>query len=259
MAPMYLPILSERAWFMSADPVIVRAGLYMYDEAWRSRVPGSLPASMASLASVCRISEALLLAHYEALTDGWELREDGRLYEPLLHKIAVGVEENFGAQIAVVAQGSILAIQGSAEVFDLVPSDPVKSRRRNTAKVPVEQFAPDATSVAALLKAGYKTADQQSWVIGHFCDYLRAKAPKYRDIQALFRNSLCNPYTVRQFQTVFGHALGAEAPSAPALLPGGRSVGMGDTFAAKTLATNRAVLAGAAMALRNRQTSGPPR
>jgi len=255
---MYLPILSERAWFMSADPVIVRAGLYMYDEAWRSRVPGSLPASMASLAGVCRISDALLLEHYDALTDGWELREDGRLYEPLLHNIAVGVEENFGAQIAVIAQGSILAIQGSAEVFDLVPSDAVvKARRRNTAKVPVEQFAPDSTSNAAMLRTGYKTEGQQAWVVGHFRDYVRAKAPKYRDIQALFRNFLSNPYTAQQFQTVFGHALGAEAPSA--LLPGVRSVGVGDTFAAKTLATNRAVLAGAAMALRNRQTSNSSR
>lgn len=243
----YLPLnvvsVQESKWFLSAEPDVVRAGIYLLDAAWRSSVPGSVPSSFTALRQITRLSESQLRDGYELLTQGWELREDGRLYHPALFDLATSVTERFGDQIEVLAQSAVVAMQ-SVDTFDLVPTDAVHkvARKRQAAKGRIEDFMPDATSLASIVSGGYRSDEHQQWLVCAFRDYVSSKNPKYRDVQATFRTFASSSYTHQTFRSRFG-ALPSDYLRTAVAVGQSRAVGGAvRSFQERTLDANREVL-----------------
>lgn len=244
--PVSMGVLQESDFFLSQDPALVRAGFYMLDAAWRSGVPGSIPADFTSLVRVTRLDESKVQANYEALTQGWELREDGRIHHLKLSELIAGVCEQFGDQLHVMAQSAAVAMQGVSE-FDLMPSDAVNrvAKKRQVVKSKIGDFCPDGASLASIVAGGYRSQEHQDWLVQSFKDYVASKSPKYRDVQATFRSYASSSITHNSFRSRFGAMpsmfLRTDLTSAPGV-PSAQAVPTTRSFAARTLDENRAVL-----------------
>lgn len=206
----YLPIalgaLQENPLFLSSNARLVRASLWMLEAAWRSNVPGSIPSSFGSLAMVTRLSEAEVQLHYADLTTGWELRDDGRLHHEDLSRLANSIDDQFGSQLDVLANGMAIAMQG-VEAFELLPTEAVKKASKNRVKrgkaeIP-NTFEPDATSLASLIKAGFVTEEYRQWLLEQFQDYAKSKGLKQANWQATLRTYASSSITANAFRARF--------------------------------------------------------
>ena len=110
---------------MSADPRLVRAGIWMQDAAFKSAIPGSIQSSFSALSAITRLSEADVEKNYDLLTAGWDLREDGRLHHEVMSVLVARIDEQFGAQMDVMSASVAVAVQG-VDAFDLLPPAQVK-------------------------------------------------------------------------------------------------------------------------------------
>lgn len=204
----YLPIslssMQDGPLFSSNDARLVRAAFWMLDAAWKSDVPGSISSSFSSLSMVTRLTESQVQQHYAELTEGWELRDDGRLHHVDLSRLAESIDEQFGAQLDVISSGLVIAMQG-VDAFELTPPEAVKkvAKKRGKAQIP-GVFQPDVVSVASLIKAGYVTEEYREWVLEQFRDYAQSKALKQANWQATLRTYASSSITASAFRARFG-------------------------------------------------------
>lgn len=253
----YLPVsmgdLQESPLFLSADARLVRAGLYMLDAAWRSAVPGSIPSAFNALAQHTRLSEAEVQAHYDLLTVGWELRQDGRLYHAKMAALCDGLDDRFGPQIDALSQGSVIAAQG-ADTFELVAPEAVaKAKKKRVAAVRGidEGFLPDAASVANIERAGYVSQEHKEWLLQLFIDYALSKGVKQKGWQATFRNFASSSITIKNFSARFG------APPSAFIVSESRAVAQSaPSFGHQAAAFKNPAFAAAADRIRQQQGAG---
>lgn len=216
----------------------------MLEAAWRSDPAGSLAANFVALSAVTRLETRDVEANFHLLTQNWQLSaEDGRLYHPMLRHLAVGLQERFGEQLEVMAESAALAMQGSDKQFELLPSSELKKRKGGKTAVPLN-FSMDTTTLARAIETGYRTAEQQNWLVVHFLDVWKCKNERKSDWQAAMRVFMGSTLTRREFQGHFRHELGAVLS---VVKSSGRDMlaahvranpAMGQTFAERTRASN---------------------
>lgn len=216
--PVSISSLQEDDLFMGSDARLVRAVMWMQDAAWRSEVPGSISSTYAAIAHITRLTEDEVGKHYEALTAGWELREDGRLHHLRLAALAETIDDRFGDQLDTLTEGIAVAIQG-ADVFELMPPERVKKvgKKRASRRWP-PGFSPDGESLAKLISLGYVTQDQRDWLLGSFKDYAHSKALTSPNWQASLRTYAGSSITARSFQAHYGFYPGAQAAPSPGVV-----------------------------------------
>ena len=232
----------------------------MLDAAWRSVVPGTLPPSFEALANVTRLTQDEVAAHYEMLTDGWVLQDDGRLHHPQLEELAESIQERFGPELAVIADSAALACQGGTAEFELMPAEEVKKKGRGKTAFP-KVFAFDKTTLSAVVEEGYHTPELQAWLIEEVRNYALAADKRQSNWQAVVRKFMGSSITREKFRGKFGYPLGqvpsmavglVSEPSAPLTmrqrlalgqLPG--RAGLPMTFAKIAAAGNSSLMADA--------------
>ena len=263
--PVHLPLsvteMEASPAFMSDDPEVVRAALYLWQAAWSAQPPGSVPSSEAHLARLVRLGPDKLRAHWDLLFQGWDLREDGRLWHPVLQARAEAIRRQYGEDLERLGAALAMASQPLGdEPFDLVAPIAKQSEdlpKRSKRSYP-KDFTPNETSRKAMLAAGYISEEEQRWLLERFADFGTSSRRMYVDWQATFRNFLNSSITIKDFQASFGYRPGqrraalAALPSeaAPAQRLRAMVQGLGDTFAQRSLNNARTMMA-AAMARRN--------
>lgn len=246
--------------FMSEDAEVVRAALYLWQAAWSGQPPGSVPGSEAHLCGLLRLESSKLRANWDVLFHGWDLREDGRLWHPVLEARARAISQQYGEDLQRL--GAALAVSAlalEAEPFDLVAplaAQDAGSSRRGKRLYP-RDFAPNDASRKAMLAAGYLSEEEQRWLLERFADFGASSRKMYADWQATFRNFLSSSITIKDFQAAFGYRPGQRRSALPVAPPEmtptqrlrAMAQGLGDTFAQRNLSNARTMMA-AAMARR---------
>ncbi len=207
--PISIPSLLEREFFISDDARIVRAGLWLIEAAWRSSRPGAIPSGFEALSSITRLSEAEVTKHFDVLTQGWELREDGWLHCEEIEYHAQNIQDRFAPELETIAESLIVGTQGSGVQFDLVSEVVVKKKRKNTMRLIDKDFSMDSTTTQRAIAEGYAADAKMDWLMNEFRDYAHSKARKYADWQAACRSFLGNQITRERFEKRFGYPLGA--------------------------------------------------
>lgn len=207
--PISLASLSEARWFVSDEPRVVRAGFWMLDAAWRSVFPGSIQASFDQLAQVTRLPIADVEKYYEVITSGWVLREDGRLHHPQLEDLAESLQDRFESELAVFAESAALACQGGTAVFELMPGEDVKKKKRGKTAFP-RDFSLDQSTLTSLVGEGYKTKEHQDWLVAEVRNYALADDKRQSSWQAVVRKFAGSKITRDNFKAKFCHALGVD-------------------------------------------------
>lgn len=212
--PISMPALAETAFFVSLNATVVRAGFYMLEAAWRSTTPGSIPSSFSALASITRIPEAELDAHYDVLVSGWELQGDGRLHHLQMEEIVQSVQERFGAQIGTIADAAVLACQGGDVLFELAPVNEVakKDKQIRGKRALPKDFAMDKATFERAVAEGYGKKEHMEWLLQSFQDFALSGDRRYVNWQATCRNFMSGVITRNSFRSKF-HFFPGEAPS----------------------------------------------
>lgn len=205
--PVSLATLAESKFFLSKDSRVVRAGFWMLEAAWKSPQPGSIPSGFEALSYITRLPEEDVATHYEVLTAGWCLQEDGRLHHLQLEEIAESIEERFGPELAVLAESAMVACQGGAGEFELVPSDQVTKKRRGKTAFP-KDFSLERATLEAVIEEGYYSPELQSWLIQEVRNYALADDKRQSNWQATVRKFMGSSITRQNFKNKFGFALG---------------------------------------------------
>ena len=264
--PLSVTEIERSPAFCSGDADLVRACLHLLEAAWRSDSPGSLHSDIERLSQVLGLTVEKLQAHWDVLFEGWELREDGRLYHPRLSEIWRQMSETYGDALrrlelaALVMQAD--ASRADPDGFELVSPAATAAPARATnkgKKIFPSDFEPNEASVVAMGKSGYDTMEERQWLMQRFGDFGRAQRRMYADWQAAFRNFLGSYMTKRDFRDHFGYAPGArpiQSSSGSALArlrhraSGGatdsRHSPLADTFAQRQLGNARTMFAAAA-------------
>lgn len=210
--PVSLAALSECPSFTSKDPRVVRAGLWMMDAAWRSVFPGSIPSAFEPLSQITRLTESEVATNFEVLTAGWVLQEDGRLHHLQLEELVESLHERFGTELAVFGESAVIACQGGTAQFELLPSDEIKKKKRGKTAFP-KDFVFDTTTLAAVIEEGYKTSEQQNWLVAEVRNYALAEDKRQSNWQATIRKFMGSGITRDKFRGKFGFVLGQQHSS----------------------------------------------
>lgn len=191
--------------------MIVRAGFWMMDAAWRSEKPGSIPSGFEALSYITRLSVSDLEDYFEVLTDGWVLEHDGRFHHAQLESLALSIKARFSSDLDVIAESAAVACQGGSALFELVPSAEVAKKKVGRGMLP-KDFAFDKATLGFAIAEGYTSTETQDWLLQKFKDFAASDSRRYTDWQATARNYLGNAYTRKDFQAKFGYPLG-QGPS----------------------------------------------
>lgn len=190
--------------FASTDARLVRACIFLLDAAWRSPQPGSLPSDVALIAGLARLPACDVERYWEQLFQGWELREDGRLWHPRLSKLATDMAERYSDELGLIESSLVLMQQPVADLFDTVVPAKAASGAKGKRALP-KAFEPDRVSSEAMRRAGFLHQPEREWLLAKFVDF--AEGRRYVNWQAAFRNYLSNSITAKDFQEHFGYRL----------------------------------------------------
>ena len=135
---------------------------------------------------VTRLTTQELHDHYEVLTAGWDLLDDGRLHFSPLEAVAESVQERFGAQLDVFADSAMLACQGGSAEFELVAPAEVKKKQRGKHGLP-KDFSLDRVSLELAMAEGYDSEELRAWLLQQFTDYALSRSVRQINWQATFR------------------------------------------------------------------------
>lgn len=178
--------------YESDSAALVRAYVRLLKSAFRSSVPGAINASSVHIAAACGLSEAEVLQHWEILTHGWELREDGYLHHDRVSRLCVDLNAQYGAQLSDL-RAQIASAEIAAQALLVgIPVAQVKPGRKPRAKRTMpEGFGLTPDLVEWLNKErGITHPYHHKFLMEGFIAYARAKAPTYADWDAAFKSNV---------------------------------------------------------------------
>lgn len=176
--------LMESSAFLSDDPKLVRASTQLLWAAWRAEPAGSVPADMARLGAACNLTAIEVGEHYEALTEGWELR-DGRLHHIKMSALCARIGDRFGDVIAKLAEQAAAVIQAPEE-FELVGPD-VEARTKGRRLIP-PNFGLSPVREAWLEAKGFRTVEDRQFIMEKFISHAKRLNEKFNNWDAAFEN-----------------------------------------------------------------------
>jgi len=208
--PLFLPEVSSLPAFRSENPGVVRALFLLMDAAWRGPVPCSVDSDVDSVASICGLPPDVVTQNWSDLFFGWELRDDGRLWHVRLSTVAAKIRERYAAQIAEIEAAQVLMSQSvhldcgadvlQPELFGVAPDQVSsstggngllgagvqgarKSAKGSSGKISYpEFFRPDEASKNAMLRAGFVSEEEQSWLLEKFDNFWSVFRAQVREL-----------------------------------------------------------------------------
>lgn len=161
--------------------------------AWRGSPAGSIPASHAYIAIASGLPDDLVCDHYVLLTEGFELREDGRLHHIALAKLCVKMTEQFGREIESFAVAAAMAAQ-DPESFGIMSVEAVSKRiprgKTNITRGFGFDMHPELRTWCE--GSGYVGEEAQDWIMSRFIDFSTGRGDKQKDWPATFRTYAAN-------------------------------------------------------------------
>ena len=214
--------------FESGNADLVRAYLRLLKAAFRATVPGAINASCATIATACGLTEEGVVLHWECLTSGWILKEDGCLHHEGVANLCSEIEDQYGEQLMdlrvriAAAEVAALAVANGVSVKPKRPGRKAQGKRGLPA-----DFGLTPELVAWLSKErGITHPFHHQFLMDGFVNYARSKAPIYADWDGAFKSNvdmtlrncrqLPNPPVDARCGDAFSH------PDGNAFLPRGR-------------------------------------
>lgn len=164
----YMPLkeqwLTESPSFLSGNARLVRACVAMLTKAWRNDPIASLAPSFASLAAITGLTEEEVGQHFEALTTGWELREE-RLFHIEMEALAERLLAKHGDVLIEIAERSILATQ-NPEDFVLVASSTDEGTKARGKRALRPEWRPSSDCRKDLAAMGITDNQDVDYIVG---------------------------------------------------------------------------------------------
>lgn len=178
--------------YESGNAELVRAYLRLLKSAFRATVPGTINASSTAIAMASGLSDEDVVIHWECLTSGWILQEDGLLHHEGVAKLCAEVEDQYGEQLMdlrvrlVAAEVAALAIANGVSVKSKKPGRKAQPKRG----LP-ENFGLTPDIVRWLSdERGVTHPYHQQFLMDGFINYAQSKAPVYADWDAAFKSNV---------------------------------------------------------------------
>lgn len=182
--------LEQSAAFMHPDPRMARGAMKLLFAAWRGSPAASVPNSQAYLAEVTGLPVELVAERLESLTDGYELRGDGRLHHVGMARICEQMVESYGPQIEAFSVALAMTAQ-DPEQFSLVSVEASRkaSKVKGKTRIPKDFGFEQNPELRVWCAAnGLAAPNQQRYIMEKFCDDAASKAFMYKDWSGAFRN-----------------------------------------------------------------------
>lgn len=196
--------------FCHPDPRMLKAAVKLLFAAWRGAPVASIPSAHSYIAEVTGLPPELIAERYVALTDGFVLREDGRLHHTFLAQICAKMTEGYGAEIDAYTVALAMVAQ-DPEQFSLMSVEAGKAGSKLKGKTLLPKgFGFDAHPEmrAWCFENDYPAPNQQRWVMEKFIDYAMARGDKQKD-------------WVRTFYTYARNEISYGRPAPPPVWPEG--------------------------------------
>jgi hypothetical protein len=184
----YVPIdpawLAESRAFHSSNPKLVRAPLLMLMHAWQAEPAGSIPADMQRMGAICGLTDIEVGEHYDALTDGWVLRE-GRFHHEKLADLCARMHEKFADALGRLADQAAAVVQ-SPEEFELTAPE-MESRTKGRRLIP-SNFGITPKREAWLISKGFRTVEDREFILEKFVTNAKRSNAMWNNWDAAFEN-----------------------------------------------------------------------
>lgn len=185
----YIPLreqwFTENQLFLCGEPRLVRAVVHMLVAAWRGNPAGSIAPSYSVIGGITGLTEREIAEHYQALTQGWELRDE-RLYHIEMAALCERLYQRHEESIAMMTEDLALAAQ-SPETFELGVS--VTESRRNAGKRALRPtWQPSQASRQTLAAKGITLDGDIKYLVEKMRNWALAKGIKRVDWDAQFLN-----------------------------------------------------------------------
>lgn len=228
-----LPLMPfDPAWveqsqaFHHPDPRMVKAALKLLFASWRGLPVGSIPASHTYIAETTGLPPEVVAERYVALTDGFELREDGRLHHGRLATICAKMIEGYGTEIDAYTV-SLAMVGQDPEQFSLLSVEAGKagSKIRGKCQLP-KGFGFEAHPELRnwCFENQYPAPNQQKNIMDKFLDYAAGRGEKQKDWPATFRTYARKEIEYGRMppppQWPDGHPSANSVPQPPPTFPG---------------------------------------
>lgn len=170
---------------------LVRAYLRLLKSAVRSAVPGAINASSSVIAVACGLSEDDVVRHWDVLTHGWELREDGFLHHDGVAQFCAELSAQYGMQMAELRERIAAADLAAQAVASGVSVKPAAKKARGGKRPLPEDFGLTPELVDWLSQErGITEPYHHKFLMDGFIAFAKSKAPAYSDWSAAFRNNV---------------------------------------------------------------------
>jgi len=189
--------IEQSAAFVHADDRLGKAVLRLLFAAWRGMPAGSIPSSHAFVASATGLSQEVVAEHYVLLTEGFELRVDGRLYHVALANVCDSMTKAYGREIESFALATAMAAQ-DPEMFGVMNVE-ASSKRGPKGVVTIPRgFGYDMCPTLREWAAGngYPTPYAQDWIMTKFIDFSLSRGDRQKDWAAAYRTYARNEITM---------------------------------------------------------------
>ena len=185
----FLPLdprwLEDSRAFAHTNAALGKAYCLLVLEVWRRG--GSIPDSRDFVARVTGLEAALVAAHWDDLTHGFECNEaDGRLTHKGLSGVMSNMTARYGKEMESFAMAAALSVQEPQE-FGLSVVEGVKKKVTRGLTSAPKGFALDSVSINHIAALGYEYKDVQEALVQKFIDFCQSRGQKYKDWQAAFR------------------------------------------------------------------------
>lgn len=176
----YMPLkeqwLTESPLFLSGDARLVRAGMAMLLKAWRNEPAASLSPSFASLAAVTSLTEQEVSDNYEALTAGWELRDE-RLFHSEMEALVERLLAKHGETLIEIAERAIVTAQNPDD-FELIPSSSDDGTKAKGKRALRPEWRPCKATIQSLAAMGISEACDVDYIVAVMRDWHQSTGEK---------------------------------------------------------------------------------
>jgi hypothetical protein len=179
--------IEQSAAFRHADPRIALAYVKLVIAAWRGSPAASIPAAHSYLASATGLPLDVVGQEFMTLTEGYELRDDGRLHHIQLANVLAGVVSRYGSVLDEFMLSATMSAQ-DPEQFALVAAEGAKPTTKGKRPLP-RGFGYDMhPGLREWARSTHFPEERdQDWIMRKFLDYCASRNPSYKDWEATFR------------------------------------------------------------------------